>query len=82
MGPWGIAAIVAVATLATEQGRGYLRKAVKSGVRAGLHAKESVVELADKAKDYKDEMVAEIRAESDDEHETHKSKRKTKAASH
>jgi hypothetical protein len=85
MGPWGIAALVAVVALSTEQGRSYFRKALKSGVRAGCHAKESVVELADKAKDYTDELVAEIRAESEDEHNDHdgpKSKRKAKATTH
>ena len=50
MGPWGIAALIAIATISTETGRSYLRKIVRTGLRAGYHAKDSETEFADKAK--------------------------------
>jgi hypothetical protein len=82
MGPWGIAALIAAVALATEQGRSVLRKAFREGIRVGYHAKESTLELADKAKEYKDELIAEIRADEDDgSHET-KTKKKSKASTH
>jgi hypothetical protein len=64
MGPWGIAAILAIAAFSTEGGRTYARKIFKSGIKAGIEAREKALELADKAKDYKDDLVAEIEAEA------------------
>jgi hypothetical protein len=80
MGPWGIAALIAALALATEQGRGILKAAFREGIRAGYHVKESTLELADKAKDYKEELIAEIRADEDEESDTAKKKKKGKAA--
>ena len=82
MGPWGIAALIAALALATEQGRGILRTAFREGIRAGYHVKESTLELADKAKDYKDELIAEIRADEDEGSHEPKTKKKSKAATH
>jgi hypothetical protein len=65
MGPWGIAALIAVATASTQEGRAQVKKLLKTTVRMGYAAKESASELACKAKDYKDELIAEIEAEKD-----------------
>jgi hypothetical protein len=82
MGPWGIAALVAVAALTTENGRGYAKRIFKEVLRVGFKAKDSAEELAAKAIEYKDDLVAEIKSESDDHASANHSKKKTKAASH
>jgi hypothetical protein len=64
MGAWGIAGLLAILTISTETGRNYLRRLVKTGVRAGYQAKESVGELASKAKSYGSDLVDEVKAES------------------
>jgi len=64
MGAWGIAGLLAILTISTETGRNYLKRLVKSGVRVGYQAKESVGELASKAKDYGSDLVEEVKAES------------------
>jgi hypothetical protein len=85
MGPWTIAAVIAVLALVTESGRAGAKKAFRAGIRAGYHAKESAVELADKAKVYKEDLIAEIKADAEDNDEDsheHKAKKKAKTATH
>jgi hypothetical protein len=82
MGPWGIAALIVGLTLATRQGRGILRTALREGIRAGYHVKESTLEFADKAKECKGEMIVEIRADKDLEPGMTKSKKNGKATAH
>ncbi len=81
MGPWGIAAIVAVAAFCTETGRTYLKKALKTGIRAGYEAKDAAGELVSKAKDYTEEIAAESKKNTTTE-KTPTARKKTKAASH
>ena len=80
MGPWGIAALIAIAAVSTKEGRVYVKKLFKTALRAGYHAKESAGELAGKAKEYKDELIAEIKVDSADE--TAHKKKKEKVATH
>ena len=74
-----IAALLAVLAVSSEKGRELIRKALKSGVRAGYIAKKNVVELADKASEYKEELMAEIKEERQDAAQEHKSKKHRKA---
>lgn len=82
MGPWGIAALIAIVAVSTKEGRVYVRKLFRSALRAGYQAKESAGELAGKAKEYKDEFIAEIKAEEVDETSNSHKKKKEKAATH
>ena len=82
MGPWGIAALIAIAAVSTKKGRVYVKKLFKTALRAGYHAKESAGELAGKAIEYKDEIIAEIKADSADETAHKKKKEKEKVATH
>jgi len=83
MGPWTIAALIAIATVSSNTGRTYVKKLVKAGVRFGLQAKDSAAELAEKANDYKNEIVAEIKEENSEKTDSEKpAKRKTAAAKH
>jgi hypothetical protein len=66
MGPWGWAGLVVLAIFSTQSGRACVKKALKSGLRAGYAAKDMGGELAEKAKDYKEELVAEIKVERDE----------------
>ncbi len=63
MNIWGIGAIVAIAALCSESGRAYLKKALRSGVRVGYKASAAAGMLATNAKDYKDQLVSEIKEE-------------------
>jgi hypothetical protein len=63
MGPFGIAAVLAVAAIGTETGRGYLKQALRAGLKVGFMAKQGAEDLAEKAKEYKQELVAEIETE-------------------
>jgi hypothetical protein len=80
MGPWGIAALIAIVAVSTKEGRVYVRKLFRTALRAGYQAKESAGELAGKAIEYKDEIIAEIKADSADE--TGHKKMKEKVATH
>ena len=84
MGPWGIAALLAVASVATETGRTLLKKAVKAGFITVYMAKDAVAEFADKGKQSFDEILSEVKDERlQEEHaEEGKSKKKAKAAAH
>jgi hypothetical protein len=83
MGPWTIAALIAIATVSSDSGRTYAKKLIKAGVRLGLQAKDSAAELAEKANDYRNELVAEIREENSEKTESEKPvKKKTAAAKH
>lgn len=82
MGPWTIAALVAIATVSSSTGRTYLKKLIKAGVRLGLQAKDSAAELAEKANDYRNEIVAEIKEENVEQTDSEKSKKKAAAAKH
>jgi len=66
MGPWGVAALIVIAAFSTQSGRSYLKKIVRSGIRAGYLAKDAAGDLAGKAKDYREELIAEIKAEHDE----------------
>jgi len=81
MSPWGIAALIAVAAMVTKTGRACAKNVFRSSLRAGCQAKESACEMASKATTYKDDLIAEIRAE-DDQLPSHqrKGKKKTKVA--
>jgi hypothetical protein len=80
MGPWGIIALIAMATVATEAGRNSLKKAVRATLRAGYSAKRSTDGLTAKAKSYRDEIVAEISAEREESSEDQpKEKKRSKA---
>jgi len=59
MGPWGIAGLIAIVAVSTKEGRVYVRKLFRTALRAGCQAKESAGELAGKAIEYKDEIIAE-----------------------
>jgi hypothetical protein len=63
MGPWGIAAIIAVVALSTKGGRAYAKKLLRTGVKVGYDAKDEAEKLAGKAIEFKDELVSEIKAE-------------------
>jgi hypothetical protein len=76
MGPWGIAALVAVAAIATKTGRSFVKEIIKAGLRTGYQAKDTVVELADKAKESTQEFMADAKAE---EHKV-RPKKRAKAA--
>jgi hypothetical protein len=83
MGPWTIAALVAIAAVSNNTGRAYLKQLIKAGVRLGLQAKDSAADLAEKANDYKNEIVAEIKEESSEKTDSPISvKKKTVAAKH
>jgi hypothetical protein len=82
MGPWGIAALVAIAAVSSTEGRVLVKKAFKVILLAGFHAKETAEEFAGKAIEYKDELVAEIKSENDDHTSANHSKKKSKTASH
>lgn len=81
MGPWGIALLVGVAAVTTKTGKVYLKKALKVGIAAGYDAKECVEGLVEKTKEYKDELVAEIKADLRDEHSDDGSSKKVGAKS-
>jgi hypothetical protein len=81
MGPWGIAALLAVAAVTTKTGKVYLKKALKVGIAAGYDAKEAVDGLVEKTKEYKDELVAEIKSDLRDEHSEDGSHKKVGAKS-
>lgn len=80
MGPWAIAAALAYFAFGTDSGRGYMRKALKAGVRVGYDAKHCAGDIVEKAKDYKDELIAEIKEEHE-EHNGTTTKKKTAKAS-
>jgi hypothetical protein len=82
MGPWGIAGLIAIVAVSTKEGRVYVRKLFRTALRAGCQAKESAGELAGKAIEYKDEIIAEIKADSADETSNSHKKKKEKAATH
>jgi hypothetical protein len=67
MGPWGIGIAVLVGASFTQGGREFMRKAVKTVIRAGYEisdkSKNAVGDLKDKASD----LVAEIKAEDGEE---------------
>jgi hypothetical protein len=66
MNIWGIGAIIAVAALFSESGKAYLKKAVRSGVRAGYKASAAAGVLTANAKQYKDQLVSEIKEEKEE----------------
>jgi hypothetical protein len=82
MGPWGIAALVAIAAVSTAEGRVYVKKLFKVVLLAGFHAKETAEEFAGKAIEYKDELVAEIKSENDGHASGNHQKKKSKTATH
>jgi hypothetical protein len=67
MGPWGIAALIVIVAVSTKEGRVCVKKLFRTALRAGCQAKESAGELAGKAIEYKDEIIAEIKADSADD---------------
>jgi hypothetical protein len=79
MGPWGIAALVALAAVSTAEGRGIAKKLFKVALRAGFQAKETAEEFAGKAIEYKDELVAEIKSEHEDHASENHHKKKSKS---
>ena len=72
LGPWGIGAVI---VLATQPGKKFLRKAAKAVVKAGYDGKEFAVEARDRINEYKSELVSEIKAEQDEN--GHKGPKKT-----
>lgn len=77
IGPWGIGALI---ILATRPGKNFLRKAAKTVVKAGYEGKEFAVEARDRINDYRVELLSEIKSEQDNNgHSTPTKKRKNKA---
>ncbi len=78
-----IAALLGVLTISSEEGRAWIKKALKSGVRAGLMARERASEIAVKALEFKEELMVEIADEHKDESSSknHKSKKHNEHAS-
>ena len=67
MGRWGIVALIAIAAVSTEEGRGYVKKLFQAVLRAGYQAKRSAGKFAGTAIEYKDAIIAEIKADSADQ---------------
>ncbi len=65
MGPWAIAAILAVALLRNKESRSHLKKAAIITLRTGYRIKDSCDEMIDKAKDYSEGLIAEVKTERD-----------------
>ncbi len=83
MGPWGIAALIGILAASTKTGRCYARKALKSSILAGYRAKELTKDFAEKAKDYKDDLIAEVKEENEGQHANgRQSKKKSQLAKH
>ena len=77
IGPWGIGALI---VLATRPGKKLLRKAAKTVVKAGYEGKEFAVEARDRINEYRSELISEIKAEQDSNgHSTQTKKSKSKS---
>ena len=66
MGRWGVAALIAITAVSTERGRSYVKKLFKAVLSAGNRAKQSAGKFAGIAIEYKDAIIAEIKADSAD----------------
>ncbi len=73
IGPWGIGAVI---ILATQPGKKLLRKAAKAVVKVGYEGKEFAVEARDRINEYKTELVSEIKAEQSNGHNSPKKRMK------
>ena len=62
MGPWTIAAIAAGLVGNTDSGKVAIRRLFKAGIKAGLRIKDECIELAEEAKNFKDEITAEAKS--------------------
>ena len=80
MGPWGYAAIAAVLAVTTEAGRSALKTVLKTGVKVGLDVQDSLGEMVNKANEYKDDLIAEIKADELDTEKKPARKKKAVAA--
>ncbi len=80
MGPFGIAAVIGVVAIGTETGRNYLKQALRFGLRAGFMAKQGAEDLAAKAKEYKEDLIADIESERSKKGETKEIKKISKSS--
>jgi polyhydroxyalkanoate synthesis regulator phasin len=86
MGPWVIAALLAVGATTTETGRRVLRKTARGAVKAGYTVVDKGACVLAEAKEHMNDMVEEVRseqadgdAEHDHEEGAHKSVKGRKA---